>query len=172
MARRLLKVKQFRSSENWGGTFRVNFKCPECGTHIRVPIKGYGRTGWNARNFHCFKCQKHFTFHISCIPFGAGTTPPVGAITQNHMSETVRSILDETDYLDLVFFNGFHFRPRYEQFLRFVCSALQRLTKDVPGFSDVFREEFGILQEAVQRLELAIELSQAEYKKGKHVYGG
>jgi len=144
-----------RRKGNRGGQFRVNFVCPDCGTHIRVPLVGFARTGWNARRFKCFKCKTEYTFHVTCIPIRGDACPPVGTLTSTVLKAQTTFLITEADQFDLAFFNGTHFRSILSKLLSTLCGCLSRVSKKVPGFSELFPNEHQSLTDAIVHLEAA-----------------
>ena len=144
-------------TRNYGKTFRVNYKCPNCGVHIRVPVEGYGRNGWNCRRFTCVKCHQSYTMHIATTVHTTPANPPVGTGTRRWLKDARKVFKEDVDHLDLVFFNGHAFRPLLASFLRDLSRTVEGIRRKVPGFDLLFPKESISLQ--------ALEAAAAEASK-------
>jgi hypothetical protein len=154
-------------------TLRVNHVCPVCKTHMRVPLRGYARTGWNARVFRCFKCKKNFVFNVTCTAAPLDQKlPPVGNKTKDTIKHLAKLTLKTADPMDLTFFNGHHFRPIFCSLLDTIIFVLKNVMKRTPGFGSLFSIEQAILEQVLEQLDQAQQTCRAEFEKGRETMGG
>lgn len=152
-----------RPSMNFGKAFRVNFTCPNCSTHIRVPVQGYGRNGWNCRTFHCLKCKSSYTMHIATTVYDRPANPPVGTGTRKWLKDSRKAFKEDVDYLDLTFFNGHAFRPLFASFLIDLQRTLEGIRRKVPGFKLLFPEEDKMLELMIDTANQAAQNCRSQY---------
>lgn len=152
-------------TRNYGRTFRVNYKCPNCGVHIRVPVLGYGRNGWNCRMFTCLKCKKRYSMHIATTVHEGTKTPGVGTMTKKRLREYRRQFKEDVDHLDLVFFNGHTFRPMLADFLRSLAYTIEGIRKKVPGFQLLFPEIDAVFQNMLEEAKQAMHECKERYDR-------
>lgn len=157
--------KDVSPSRNFGGQFRVNYKCPNCGVHMRVPVEGYGRNGWNCRMFTCKKCKKRYSMHIATTIHEGLKTPGVGTMSTKRLRAARKMFKEDVDHLDLVFFNGHAFRPLLSDFLHQVKFTLDGIRKKVPGFQFLFPEEDKILANMMEEADQAVKSLRDTFNK-------